>query len=1157
MLLLPFTRALPMRVLRASAFALPALLIALFVSASASAQFSAELFSGTDLTNFVVERSHPEIDFDWGEGVVDPAVGSDHLSIRWTGTVVPEFDELYTFYATSDDGFRLFVNGELLVDDWTVHPARETSGQQMLQAGVPVNIVAEYFEAENHAVARLEWSSASLSREVLEAQSVEEVDPPGIDSLFPFAPFFGGVFPELTPGATGLAPVAVSANLGVGMILTITQGDGVLYVGSRDGRVLEILPGSTSETGTSFLDISDRVWTGQDSGLLGFALHPEFGQSESTNRGFVYAYYVHEAADGDRFFRLSRFEKPDGAAEVDASSETILIQQRLGANLHRGGGLLFGEDDFLYLSIGDLATPALSQRIDLRFNSAVLRIDVDSDPSRSHAIPMQPMPEDPETYSQLYMIPNDNPFVGVTFALEEYYALGARNPHRMSIDRVTGNIFIGDVGSNTSTSYEEINLLSAGANFGWPFREADNDIDTRPSTIVGVLTDPVQSYPRVEGACIIGGYVYRGTAIPSLSGRYIFGDCTNNRIWAAADETGVGPRELIATAPSQLITFGQDDTGEVYFGTSASTLYRLESTGFSDDPPGLLSETGVFSNLATLSVDPAFIPYDVRSPFWSEGSLKQRWFAVPNNGSGSGEIGFSAEGEWSFPEGTVFVKHFEAEREGQAPRRIETRVMVRGMDGKYYGVSYRWRADGSDADLLTEGFEEIIEGTLWSYPSRTECGLCHNATSGFALGLRTSQLNGAKVYGGTGVEANQLSTLDHLGLLGPGLAAGELETLPQLRALDDLTAFVQDRARSYLQSNCAQCHHPSGPGRGFFDARYETPFAQQNFVDAELVEEFEIPNARVIVPNDVSRSMLHIRDSIVGTAQMPPLARNTVDEDWLDLLEVWIGTVNAPSSEPFVGEYYDGSNFDTLEFTRDDPEIDFDWDIGTPSASVGDNEFSIRWTGTIVPAFDETYTFITTADDGIRVFVDDVLVVDDFTAHAAREATGDIALTAGVGVSVVVEYFEAGGRASAKLEWLSPSLARQNVVASSGNTPPTAISQSVSVSNASSSLVRLLGIDAEQSNLDPAIVQFPEHGELTGIGPELIYTPEAGYVGPDSFLFKLSDGQLESAPAEIQLSVPEPGLGAMLFAGIAMLAGVGSRSGRRRQGGPYQQVSSS
>ena len=147
------------------------------------------------------------------------------------------------------------------------------------------------------------------------------------------------------------------------------------------------------------------------------------------------------------------------------------------------------------------------------------------------------------------------------------------------------------------------------------------------------------------------------------------------------------------------------------------------------DLPKLLSDTGIFQSLRDLAPAPDVLPYDVNTPLWSDGAAKRRWIALPKNT----RIGFSERGEWTFPPGTVFVKHFELPAsDGRPARRLETRLLVTDRRGSGYGVTYRWRADGSDADLLVDGMtEEIDRGNrkqTWSYPSRTDCLVCHSTS---------------------------------------------------------------------------------------------------------------------------------------------------------------------------------------------------------------------------------------------------------------------------------------------------------------------------------------------------------------------------------------------------------------------------------------------
>lgn len=197
-------------------------------------------------------------------------------------------------------------------------------------------------------------------------------------------------------------------------------------------------------------------------------------------------------------------------------------------------------------------------------------------------------------------------------------------------------------------------------------------------------------------------------------------------------------------------------------------------------PPALLSQVGAFSNMANLTPRSGLIPYTVNSPLWTDGAAKKRWMAIPNDGTAdtaAEQISFSPTSSWVFPKGSVLVKQFDLPVNDSNPsvlRRMETRFLVHGEDGNYYGITYRWRADGSEADLLPDGDSVDVNistasgGTrtqTWSFPSRADCRTCHNAGAGRVLGARTWQLNGLFTYPATGRTDNQLRTLNQLNLL--------------------------------------------------------------------------------------------------------------------------------------------------------------------------------------------------------------------------------------------------------------------------------------------------------------------------------------------------------------------------------------------------------
>jgi uncharacterized repeat protein (TIGR03806 family) len=309
--------------------------------------------------------------------------------------------------------------------------------------------------------------------------------------------------------------------------------------------------------------------------------------------------------------------------------------------------------------------------------------------------------------------------------------------------------------------------------------------------------------------------------------------------------------------------------------------------------PSLLSQTGAFSVTRSLVPSRGLIPYDLVEAFWSDGANKSRWVAVPN-----GKIKYSVTGDWIFPKGTVFIKTFELPTDAANPgvkRRLETRLLVCDSNGGVYGVDYKWRPDNSDADLLSASqTEEIpiksatgeVRKQMWYYPSRPDCQTCHNPNTSGVLGVKARQMNRAFAYP-TGVTDNELRTWNHLGLFAPELNEADLANVPTLAPADDASRTLQDRARSYLDANCSQCHRPGGTV-AYFDARYDTPIEKQEIIDGPVLIDQGIDRPRIVSPHDIWRSIMFMRVNTVDDIKMPPLARETIDQKGVQLLRDWI-----------------------------------------------------------------------------------------------------------------------------------------------------------------------------------------------------------------------------------------------------------------------------
>lgn len=330
--------------------------------------------------------------------------------------------------------------------------------------------------------------------------------------------------------------------------------------------------------------------------------------------------------------------------------------------------------------------------------------------------------------------------------------------------------------------------------------------------------------------------------------------------------------------------------------------------------PALLSQTGVFRDTPHRIPNAALIPYDLNVTFWSDGADKSRWIAIPR-----GQIAFSPDGEWRFPAGTVFVKNFDLPTDAAnatVKRRLETRLLVRDSAGGVYGLVYKWRADGSDADLLPGSETEAIavksatgevHQQTWYYPSRHDCLTCHTANAGGVLGLKTRQLNRSFSYP-SGVTDNELRTWNHLELFSPSFKDADVHRFSALAALDDPSRSLADRARSYLDANCSQCHRPGGTVANF-DARYDTQLADQALIDGPVLIDQGIDRPRVISPHDIWRSIAYMRLDTLGDIKMPPLARETIDEKGVRLLADWINSMPGraglapPGISPAGGTY--------------------------------------------------------------------------------------------------------------------------------------------------------------------------------------------------------------------------------------------------------------
>lgn len=658
-----------------------------------------------------------------------------------------------------------------------------------------------------------------------------------------------------------------------------------------------------------------------DGFAYGLAFHPGW----ATN-GYVYFGENGPAQADPKYSRAVRYTMLRQAPwTIDTNSRTVVIEWL--SNGHNGADVCFGNDGMLYVTSGDGTSDSdanIAGQDLSKLTSKVLRLDVDH----------------PAAGSQ-YGVPIDNPFVGQKDVRPETWAYGLRNPWRITSDKVSGQIWVGENGQDL---WEYARLLQKGANYGWSVYEGSHIFYRERKMGPQPLTPPTIEHSHSEFRSLTGGVVYRGRKFPELLGAYIYGDYSTGKIRAARHdgEKVVWSAELVDT-PYDITGIGQDADGEVLVVGHSTTVYRLELN--QDPPPATpfprhLSETGLFEATASLKPARGVLFYRVNAPVWSDGSRKERLLGLP----GGAKVEMTSSRGWNFPEGTVLAQTFTLDgEEGNLAtrRRIETRLLTR-QQGEWAGYTYVWNAAQTDADLLDEaGLDQSLELSApsapggkrlqpWRYPSRAECMTCHSRAANYVLGINESQLNRPVELDGTG--ENQLVLLERHGLLkvpamgylrdvfpreieAAGLTGAEKEA--ELAALAqgegqreagvsallprspdrmrrfpspyDAKAELEPRARAYLSANCSHCHVESGGGNSQLDFDLLTPRTGMKAIDVAPVHStFGLPQAKIIAPGNPGASVLIYRISHRGDGHMPPLGTLKVDSDAVQMLSNWI-----------------------------------------------------------------------------------------------------------------------------------------------------------------------------------------------------------------------------------------------------------------------------
>ena len=658
------------------------------------------------------------------------------------------------------------------------------------------------------------------------------------------------------------------------------------YVVQKTGIVYAFDNQPNVATKRVFIDLSSQIAanpadSSDERGLLGMAFHPDYPTNPR-----VYLSYT-TTVGGQLVSQVVEYRTTDGGQTLDITPARVILQVNQPEANHNGGNIAFGPDGFLYIGLGDgggggdaHGTIGNGQRLSTLLGK-MLRIDVDRNSG-------------PGTR---YAIPADNPFAGgglcnndtgvFTANCPEIYAYGFRNPWRWSFDTGSGELWVGDVGQST---WEEVDRVTAGGNYGWRCREGAHDFNATCGTNSGSAIDPIAEYSHTFGIAVTGGYVYRGSAIPALTGRFVFGDYGTGRIWEVPHDATGATREVTSGFDTGLTisSFAQDDSGEIYVVNLGGTLHKLRAgTVTGRMIPTQLSATGCVNASDATQAASGLIPYAPNAPFWSDGAVKTRFLALPDGQ----QITVGQDGDFDLPNGSVLMKNFRI-----GTQLVETRLLMRHNDGQWAGYTYEWNAQGTDAARVVGGKSVQVAGQTWLFPSETQCLFCHSSPAGRSLGLEIQQLNGSFNYTATGRTANQLDTLSSIGTLSAPLPAPPAQ-LPVLPDPFGTTGTLSERARAYLHTNCSHCHRPGGPTPVDMDLRYTTALADTHACEVVPTRgDLGVTDARRIAvggTDAASRSLIVVRPSRSDSYSMPPLQPRVVDAAGVALLTSWVNSLTS------------------------------------------------------------------------------------------------------------------------------------------------------------------------------------------------------------------------------------------------------------------------
>lgn len=647
-----------------------------------------------------------------------------------------------------------------------------------------------------------------------------------------------GLLPPLAFEASDVPAVAGARALATGR-------DGVVIVGTDDGRLVTLVPGDAEPL--------RELRAADGTRITGLAFDASSGLD---------ALYVRSDTDAPARTRVTRYTLTDARTLDPASALEVIQLDHADVAARRGAGLLATEG-LLWIPLGDDEVDEDAGAADDPHQRPgnLLRLDVSA-----LAVPYG------------WSLPPDNPLASEGGTAAEAWAWGLRDPAGCTLDAARQRLWCTDRGASIS----EASLVLAGSNLGWPRLEGS---DCRvPGGCEGLDTQlPQATYRHAEGDCGVGPAAYAEGLDAELDGALVYADRCSGKLLAARPVEGdrKAARTIVGRLDPALAAMVADPAGGVWAVDAGGQLGRMVVARPPGQFPTALSQSGCFEGAGAGSPASDLVPYSLNAPLWTDGSHKQRHLVLPPGT----HIGIEADAtSLAFPEGTAILKTFSYALDPNAPTvttPVETRVMLRRSYGWEFH-SYAWDEIGSDATLLDDGQSRPLltaqEGgapTIVShdFPSRDECGYCHGTGDAHALGPRLDQL--ARTVDYDGGAASQLQALADIDMFDGPLPA---EVSP-IADYTDETASDEDRARAWLHANCGHCHRPGGwtPPDLDMDMRWTTPLVDTHLCGVRPQYSSTFSADYRVAPGEPADSLIWLRLSSRGPWQMPPVATSIPD----------------------------------------------------------------------------------------------------------------------------------------------------------------------------------------------------------------------------------------------------------------------------------------